>query len=223
MLGVSLYTRNCVAKKSQLDVLSPNSPDGFHQRRDERIERKALEIGNEKFQDFITRSTLVECEIRILCGASSVNLFESTFERCTFRPRREMKNLRFTGVNLRGCTFLGKYSGCRFGNESENDESDVRDCDFSKANLFHLCDFLEGADVGSLRWPGWPHIVVTDLPRSRKAWLGLKLPKQMRVVQEVIGEQDSLSRAVTLFLPAETDHADELRELLAPQSYIIIG
>jgi len=35
-----------------------------------------------------------------------------------------MKNLRLTGMHLRACTFLGKYTGCRFGNESEKDESD---------------------------------------------------------------------------------------------------
>ena len=46
---------NSVAKKSQLDVLSPNNPDGFHQRQNERIERKVIEIGKRKFQDFITR------------------------------------------------------------------------------------------------------------------------------------------------------------------------
>jgi hypothetical protein len=212
-----------VAKKAQLDLLLPNHPDGFHQRRDERIDRKIVEIGKGKFQDFITRSTLAECELRILCGARSVNLFQSTFERCTFRPRREMKNLRFAGMSLRACLFLGKYTGCRFGNQSEEDVSDVRDCDFSQASLFHLCDFLDGADVGSLRWPGWPHIVVTDLPRSRRAWLRLKLPEEMRFVQQAIGEEDSLSRAVTVFLPAETDCTEELREVLASQSYVIIG
>jgi hypothetical protein len=212
-----------VVKKSQLDVLPPNNADGFHQRRDERIERRAIEIGKGKFQDFITRSTLVECEICVLCRASHVNLFESAFQGCRFRPRREMKNFRFTGMKLRGCSFLGKYTGCRFGNESEKDLSEVRDCDFSQASLFHLCDFLDGADVSSLKWPAWPHIVVTDLPRSRRAWLSLKLPKEMRIIQEVIGEEDSLSRAVTLFLPAETDRAEDLRDLLASQSYITIG
>jgi hypothetical protein len=212
-----------MAKKAQLEVLPPNQPDGCHDRRDERIERKTIEIGKGKFQDFITRSTLVECEIRIFCGAGSVNLFESTFERCTFRPRRELKNLRFTGMNLRDCTFLGKYTGCRFGNESKDDVSVIRACDFSRASLFHLCDFLDGADVNSMRWPGWPHIVVTDLPRSRREWLRLKLPKEMRIIQQVIGEADSLSRAVTLFLPAETERAENLRELLESQSYITLG
>lgn len=212
-----------MATNPRLTVLPPNHPGGFHQRRDERIEHKVVEIGKGKAQDFITRSTLVGCELRVSCGAGSVNLYESTFERCTFRPRREMKNLRLTGMNFRACTFLGRYSGCRFGNESEKDASDVRDCDFSRASLFHLCDFLDGTDPGSMAWPGWPHVVVTDLPRSRRAWLRLELPEEMRIVQQVIGETDSLSRAVTLYLPAETDRPEELRELLASQSYIIAG
>lgn len=95
-----------MAKQSQLDVLPPNDPQGFHRRRGERIERKRIEIGRAKVQDFITDSVLVDCDVRILCGAGSVNLNGSTFERCTFRPRREMRNLRFTGMTFRGCTFL---------------------------------------------------------------------------------------------------------------------
>jgi hypothetical protein len=212
-----------VAKTPLLDILPPNHPDGFHQRRAERIEQKTIEIGKAQCQDFITDSILIGCDIRILCGAGSVNLFGSTFERCTFRPRREMKNLRFTGMAVRDSTFVGRYTGCRFGKDQEDQVADVRSCDFSGVSLFHLCDFLDGADVGTMRWPPWPHIIVTDLPRSRGAWLKLKLPDEMRVVQEVIGDEDTLSRAVTLYLPAETDRADELRELLASQSYIRIA
>lgn len=133
----------------RLDILPPNNPEGFHQRRGERIERKSVDLGNAKWQDFITDSTLIECDVRILCGAGSVNLFGSTFERCTFRPRREMKNLRFTGMTFRGCTFLGKYTGCRFGNEMPDHAGGVRRCDFSRAGQFHLCDFLAGSEVGT--------------------------------------------------------------------------
>jgi hypothetical protein len=215
-------TRFVAARSPHLDILPPNHPEGFHQRRGERIEQKTIEIGKAKWQDFITDSTLIGCDIRILCGAHFVNLFGSTFEQCTFRPRREMKNLRFTGMTLWGCSFVGRYSGCRFGKESEDEVAAVRACDFSGASLFHLCDFLDGADVSTMRWPAWPHIVVTDLPRSRAAWLRLKLPEEMRIVQEVIGDENSLSRAVSLYLPAGTDRAEELRELLASQSYLII-
>jgi hypothetical protein len=210
-----------VAKKHQLDILPPNNPDGFHRRRGERIERKTVEIGKGRYMDFITDSTLVECDIRILCGARSVNLFGSTFERCAFRPRQEMKNLRFTGMTIRDCAFLGKYTGCRFGAEDPDHAGLVRDCDFFQARLFHLCDFLGGVDVGSLRWPPWPHIVVTDLPRSASEWLRLKLPEELRIIQRVIAD-GTLARAVTLYLPAKTARAEELRDLFASQSYIII-
>jgi hypothetical protein len=212
-----------VSKKLRFDVLPPNHPDGFHQRRGERIAQKTIEIGKAKFQDFITRSTLVECDLRILCSAGSVNLFESTFERCVFHPRRELRNLRLTGLKLRACQFFGRYVGCRFGNEDENEASEVRNCDFSQANLFHLCDFLDGADVESLKWPAWPHIVVTDLPQSRRDWLRLTLPEELRIIQEVIGAEDSLARAVSVFLPSETQRYQELRELLESQTYIAVG
>jgi hypothetical protein len=209
-------------KQSQLEILPPNNPEGFHQRRGERIERRCIEIGKAKCQDFITESTLVECDIRILCGAGSVNLFASKFERCTFRPRREMKNLRFVGMTLRECTFLGRYSGCRFGNIEPQDAGAVTDCDFSQASLFHLCDFLAGAEIASIKWPSWPHIIVTDLERSAPAWRSLKLPEELQIVQQTIGQAPP-AKAVTLYLPAETERAAELRAVFSAQPYIIVA
>lgn len=212
-----------MAKKSQVDILPPNNPQGFHQRRGERIERKCIEIGKGKFQDFITDCTLVDCDVRIHCGAGSVNLFGSAFERCVFYPRREMKNLRFTSMVLRNCKFLGKYTGCRFGRELEEQAAEIRDCDFSAASHFHLCDFLDGADVASLRWPSWPHFVVTDLPRSRREWLRLDLPPALRLTQQVIGSEVSTAHAVSVYLPAEMDDVERVHDLLSSQSYVIIA
>lgn len=221
-LRKSGFGRDRVAKHAGIELLPPNEPAGHHKRIEERIENKLLEIGKGQFQDFILKSTLIECEIRILCGAGHVNIRTSTFDRCVFRPRRELKNLRFTGMNLRDCTFWGKYTGCRFGNDLEDHSSDIRGCDFSKAGLFHLCDFIDGADVSSMKWPSWPHIVVTDLQHSRKEWLKLKLPPEMHIIQQVIGRELSFNRAVTLNLPSVTDRSEDLRDVLASQSYIII-
>ncbi len=41
-----------------------------------------------------------------------------------------------------------------------------------------------------MRWPSWPRIVIRDLLRSHRAWLCLKLPEELQVVQEVIGEEE---------------------------------
>jgi hypothetical protein len=211
------------ANQPRLEILPPNHPDGHHNGRGERIVRKRVEIGKGRYQDFLTDCTLVECEIRILCGAFSVNLFRSTFEGCTFRRRREFKNLRLTGRTFRGCTFLGKYTGCRFGNREPEDAGEVRGCDFSGARLLHLCDFADGVDVGSLRWPPWPHLVVTDLARSAPAWLRLKLSEELRIVQQVSAEDDPPDRAVTFSLPAGTGRADAPRRVCASQPYILIA
>jgi hypothetical protein len=108
----------------------------------------------------------------------------------------------------------------RFGKEFPDKMGEVRDCDFSQAKLFHLCDFLVGSEIGSLRWPTWPHIVVTDLENCAADWLQLKLPEELTIVQGVIGEGPP-PRAVTIFLPAETQRASELREIFATQPYII--
>ena len=138
-------------------------------------------------------------------------------------PAKGDEELGFTGFTLRCCRFLGRYYGCRFGREFAGQVGEVRDCDFSTASRLHLCEFCEGTAVDTLRWPPWPHVVVSDLPRSRRAWLGLELPEQMRIIQDVIGAEGSLARAVTLYLPAETDRFHDLREMLAAQSYIVIA
>ncbi len=212
-----------MAKASPLELLAPSNAEGNHRRFQARIEKKLIEIGRTKLGDSFTESTLVDCELHILGGASSVHLLRSTLERCTLRPRRELKNLRFDATNIRGCTFFGRYTGCRFGSGLEEQVTDVRDCDFSHATRFHLCDFLDGADVGSMRWPPWPHFVVTDLPSSRDAWLRLELPEEMKVTQHAIVHPWSISRAITIFLPALTERSEELRELLAKESYIVIA
>lgn len=204
------------------DILLPNAPDGSHQRRGERIERRRIDIGKSKIMDMIFNCTLVDCEIHIHCGARSVNLFDSTFKDCSFHPKRELKGLRFTSVRLKGCKFFGKYSGCRFGNEDDDEQSASADgCDFSEATLFHLCDFLPGADSGSMKWPPWPHVVVTGLRQSASAWRKLRLPEELALVQQVIGDAERFSNAVTIFLPVYGAPTEDLRQLLLSQRYVV--
>jgi len=214
-----------VAKKSLCELLPPNEPEGFHRRRDERIAERTLELGRGKFLDILLDCQLSDCELRILGPAKCLNLRGSTLERCLFRPRKQLRNHRFTNANLRDCKFLGKYRGCRFGRELDDRLGTATGCDFSQAVLWHLCDFWPGAEVETFRLPPWPHVLVTDLPRSRADWLGLKLPPELRIVQEGIGAEDSLAHAVSLYLPAVSEHflserAEELRELFSSRSYL---
>jgi hypothetical protein len=211
-----------MAKTPALELLPPNQPEGHHNWNHAKVERKRIEIGKASYLDFINDSTVAECELRISCGSRGVNLARSTFVRCTFRVARELRNHGFTWMNLQDCSFFGKYQGCRFGSEFDDQPADIQRCDFSQVKLFQHCDFLKGADVDSMKMPPWPHVLVTDLPRSSKAWLRLKLPDTMRVVQKVIGET-GLHQAASIYLPAETERPDDLRELLEKQSYIRIA
>ena len=60
-----------MAGRSTREILPPNNPEGFHQRKGERIENRCVEIGKGKSQDFITDSTVVGCDLLIHCGAGS--------------------------------------------------------------------------------------------------------------------------------------------------------
>jgi hypothetical protein len=187
-----------VAKAApRFDILPPNNGD-HHKWFGERIERKTIDLGRGQFLDAFAGCTLVDCEFRVWRAPRGVSLRGSTLRQCTFATRREMRNLRFTSVTLDRCTFVGKYIGSRFGKDRDEDTADIRGCDFSGASMFHLCDFLPGADLDSLRWPCWPHVVVTGLPVSGGAWKSLKLPEEFRIIQQVIGNERSPWSAVTI-------------------------
>lgn len=201
------------------EKLPPNGSHGEHNWRGVTITGKIIEIGKSDVYDSIFDCRLVDCVIRTFSGARGVAIFSSTLISCTFEAKKELKNLGFLDLVIRDCTFLGKYSGCRFGSTEEDGHAEVTGCDFSKAKLFDLCDFLEGANVSSLTLPPWPHITITDIPANRSRWMSLILPQSLRVIQEVIGE-DGAHNAVSLYLPAHCEEYEDLRAILDAEDYI---
>ncbi|WP_338847292.1 hypothetical protein V8J88_01055 [Massilia sp. W12] len=208
-------------QKPKRELLLANHPDGHHHIKGQTLVGKRIEIGKGKSQDFILNCTLLDCEIAIFCGASHVNIFASTLQQCTIQARREMKGWRLTDCTLQACVFEGKYSGCRFGAEDETSTFSMQDCDFSAVRLLDFCEFGEGVMLKQIKWPAWPHIVITDLPQSRENWLALALPAALASAQQIIGEEDAPWRAVSLYLPAHLAQFDALRESLATEPYII--
>ena len=142
----------CFAVNTKRDKLIP---DGHHQIEGETITGKIIEIGTGEFVDFIYGGTVLDdCEIRILCGAQSVQIFNATIRNSIIKTRRELKSLQLLDVHFDGCKFLGKYSGCRFGQLTPQNTGTIVNCDFSAARL-DLCDFYSGADIDSLVFPPW--------------------------------------------------------------------
>lgn len=208
---------------TRIEKLIPNQADGSHAIKNQTIEHKKIEIGNGEYLDVISGSTIINCEIRIKCSAAGINFFDSTFIDCTIWPGKEIKNLRLSSVTMNNCVFKGKYTGCRFGKDLPEKNSEIKNCDFSQVKLLHLCDFLDGADITECKFPSWPHILITELPKYRENWLNLDLPPDMKLIQEIIGEEDSLAKAVTIYLPLVTDDCESLRSKLESESYVSIS
>lgn len=205
-----------------MELLPPAEGQDHHTLRGLTIENKIIEIGNGTYQDIIHSSTLINCTLRIRCAADGVNIFDSSLINCTIWPARQMNNLRLTGLELIDCTFKGKYRGCRFGSEHSDQSSNLTGCDFSQARLFDLCDFLDGCDVHSCHFPVWPHLVVTGLPESAPDWLTIDFPQSFRTTQRIIGQQEGPSVAVSVYLPARLERADDYKELLTSRPYLLV-
>ena len=60
----------------------------------------------------------------------------------------------FAVQGLDGTRFRGHYQQCIFGRDRDTEMGAVRRCDFSEATL-HLCGFLDGCDLPTIRWPGF--------------------------------------------------------------------
>nr|WP_159063750.1 hypothetical protein [Thaumasiovibrio occultus] len=221
LLGLAKNPKNELPTK--LEKLLPAEGKDHHRITGLTIENKTIEIGNGKNQDVIVNSTLNNCVIRIKCGARQVNIFNSSLLNCVIWPARQMNGLRLAGLEMVGCKFKGRYFDCRFGNEQESDQSNVRDCDFSEAKLFHLCDFREGTDAKSCKFPKWPHIILTDLSDSSEDWLSLDLSQEFRSIQRVIAESGHVSSAASIHLPSTIDDPEKYKALLKSRPYILIS
>ena len=202
-------------------LLPPDSVKDRHDIRGMAIRGSIIEIGKGQYQDFISESVLEDCEIRIFCGASNVNIFRTTLINCEIRPKKEMKNLRLTDVNIDGCIFHGRYTGLRLGSEDPERNVSIRNCDFTLAKL-RGTDFLPGVDIESMRLPTWPHITVINVAQHRASWLALQLPDSMKILQEIIGEPDQWALAVTLLLTDYVDNPDDWSSTFAGLKYVRI-
>lgn len=198
-------------------------PDTCHKIDGETITGKIIEIGSSKHLDFIYGGTVLDdCEIRILCGARSVHIFNATIRNSIIKPRRELKNLQLLDVHFDNCKFFGKYSGCRFGQLTSKNIGTIKNCDFSAARL-DLCDFYPGSDIDSLTFPAWPHIVVREPNQWRNEWLEIPFPNDFRITQEVIVDPEMIPcEAIAIYLPSDCADCGTIRSLLATKKRILI-
>lgn len=199
-------------------------PDDHHKIVGETITGKIIEIGAGKYMDFIHGGTVLDdCEIRILCGAQSVNIFNATIRNSIVKTRRELKNLQLLDVQFDGCKFLGQYSGCRFGQLESQNTGTVKNCDFTAARL-DLCDFHPGSNIESLTFPPWPQIVVRKPNQWREEWLGIPFPDEFRSTQEIVVDPEVMAcDAIAIYLPSKCPDFDSMRTMLAAYKHVLIN
>lgn len=160
-----------------------------------RVRGETIQIGVHKCVDFIFGgTTLDECVLDIRGSGRSFQLFDAVVRNSRIRTRRTLRSHSFTRVHFENCIFEGHFHSCSWGRrpDEEHQYAQVTECDFGAANL-HLCRFF-GCDAETLRWPGWPNIVVLDPWSHREDWLSIVFPPSLRITQDIVGNAESLGR-----------------------------
>jgi len=195
-------------------------PDDHHMIQGESVSGKIIEIGAGEYQDFISDGALlIDCEIRILCSAASLNIFDATFENCLIKARRELKNYSFFNAGFRGCKFIGKYSGCRFGSHEKENTGFVEECDFSEAKL-DLCDFFDKVEIKSLKFGEWPLAVITKIDENAIDWKNTDFgDEEFSYTQDVVADEPFAS-AVVIDVSKNADDMNSVYQILKDKAYV---
>ena len=141
---------------------------GIHRRRGEAIVGKQVEIGAGKACDNFISCSFEDCEIRLLgpgrlvCGATSRNVFKDCFIRAS------KKQIMATWeAGFERCYFRGHYEA-RFAGV-------VVDCDFSTTTL-NSASFLQSESLGGVVWPNWPHVIIDSPESNYEDWKSAPKP-----------------------------------------------
>lgn len=193
-------------------VLEPTGPTRAHKLDGARVEGRTIHLGRSRFIDTLVRTTFVDCTLRIHCGASALTIADCQFERCTFWPAKDMRNLRLESSVLTDCTFEGRYVGARFGRA-------VSGCDFSEARLFDLCEFDDGADIESCVFPGWPHVTILSPFTHRATLEALPVAADLALMLDVIAEPSDTA-ACTMHVPSYQPDAELVRACFADLPFV---
>jgi hypothetical protein len=183
----------------------------------ERVLGKIIDLGRGPEPDIIGDGAVLEdCELRLLGPARLVNLEEVMLRRCAIRAPRGVTELILQGAQLVQCDLRGRYESCVFGRESRYATGTMERCDLHRGT-FHRCVCLEGCDRRSIHWPGWPHLLVTDLAAFQLDFPALELSQEL---QRLRNRLDPHVQAQALWIvhfpsvPGITDPAGEVMPAL---------
>jgi hypothetical protein len=195
-------------RRTRLDVLGPVRITG------ERLLGKIIDLGRGPEPDIIGDGAVLEdCELRILGEGRLVNLEGVTLRRCAIRAPRGVAELSLQGTRLLHCDLRGRYAACDFGRESGHATGAMARCDLHRATM-HTCVFLEGCDRRSIRWPGWPHLLVTNLTAFQQDFPALELPRELQRVRNRLSQHVQAQTLWVIHFPSVPGITDPAQEVL---------
>lgn len=161
--------------------------------------------------------TLRRCTLVLGVASRWLTFMSGQLIDCTIQAKSELKNARWTTMNLKGCRFKGRFTGNEFGQRRGHDDgwelAGLVDCDFSEARL-DACRF-HGCDMRTVRLPRWPCFTILD-PRAHASELeARKWPGLFGgVVVERLATQPESAVAVTYHAPTVAEMLDTTAEEL---------
>jgi hypothetical protein len=151
---------------------------------DKLLENQRLELRDRDALYFLGPDfTLRSCTLVLRVPARCLNLSGLQLVDCTVEVKRELKNLAWYAVRLKGCRFTGRLFGCDFGNYPDyvfplRDVGSIENCDFTAAHL-HACRFV-GCDPSTLRFPLWPYFTILEPRRRWREFASILWPREIR-------------------------------------------
>jgi hypothetical protein len=165
---------------------------------DRRVNSEQLTLGHGDASDAIQRAELFDCKLRFE-NPKNIIVYSSRFTRCTIMLGKQCRERSWRSCDFTDCTFSGRFFGCNFGTEgadvshlegygtlivARNVQAHLANCDFSQCEM-HLCTFFN-CDPSTIKFPGWPHIVVLYPCRNAEDWRQLPFPKAFAPTQNTI-------------------------------------
>jgi hypothetical protein len=151
---------------------------------DKLLENERLELRDRDALYFLGPGfNLRSCALVLRVPARCLNLHGLQLVDCTVEVKKELKNLAWYAVHLKGCRFTGSMFGCDFGNYPDyvfplRDVGSIEHCDFTAAHL-HACRFV-GCDPSTLRFPLWPSFTILEPYRRWREFASILWPREIR-------------------------------------------
>jgi hypothetical protein len=171
------------------------------------IEGERLELTDRKAIYWLGPNvTLRRCTVVLGIAGRWLNLVSGRLLDCTIEARRELGDVVWTRMGLKGCRINGRFSGNEFGHRrgylDDWQLGSVEDCDFSETRL-DLCRF-HGCDMATIRLPKWPSFTIIDPLKHGPELLSVPWPGDFTpVILEGPLKAPSSTSALTFYAPAE--------------------